>query len=186
MRTGDEDDVYAYRSLPEVARYLPGEPHSEREAAEWVAGARTDGVLDDAHHWLALAIEESGRMIGDLLLRIDGVDGPDGHQAEIGWAMRPRSQGHGFATEAVRALIDAAFADLRLHRVWARLDPTNEPSVRLCERIGMRREARFVRASWHKGSWTDLAIYAVRADEWPTAQAPGTSPAPPVGPASVR
>ncbi len=167
MRPGDADDVYAYRSLPEVARYLPGEPHSEHEAAEWVAGALTDGTIDDAHQWLALAIEQSGRMIGDLLVRLDGVDGPDGRQAEIGWAMRPGSQGHGFATEAVRALVDAAFRDLRLHRVWARLDPTNEPSARLCERVGMRREALFVRASWHKGAWTDLAVYALRADEWP-------------------
>jgi aminoglycoside 6'-N-acetyltransferase len=30
----------------------------------------------------------------------------------------------------------------------------------------MRREALFERASWFKGEWTDLAVYAIRADEW--------------------
>ena len=35
----------------------------------------------------------------------------------------------------------------------------------VCERLGMRREAYFEQGTWFKDQWTDLAIYAIRADE---------------------
>ena len=79
--------------------------------------------------------------------------------------------GNGYATEAARAITSAAFDDLGVHRVWAQLEPANTASARICERLGMRREALFERASWFKGQWTDLAVYAIRADDWRVASA---------------
>ena len=42
----------------------------------------------------------------------------------------------------------------------------NEPSARLAERLGMRREALFVRSEMFKGEWSSAAIYALLADDW--------------------
>jgi aminoglycoside 6'-N-acetyltransferase len=61
--------------------------------------------------------------------------------------------------------MQVAFDEVGVHRVWAQLEPANTPSARICERLGMRREALFEQASWFKGEWSDLAIYAIRADE---------------------
>ena len=99
-------------------------------------------------------------------MHLYGLDVHDGRQAEIGWVFAPDVQGAGYATEAARALVRVAFEEVGVHRVWAQLEPANTASARICERLGMRREALFEGASWFKERWTDLAVYAIRADEW--------------------
>ncbi len=166
MRVEDHADVLAYRSRSEVGVHLPCGVLNGDQVADWIAESITAGRIDQVHPAMTLAVELDGRVIGDVLLRADGIDGVDGKQYEIGWAFNPDHGKQGFATEAARALADTAFKTLGVHRVWARLDPANTPSVRVCERLGMRREALFEKASWWHGRWDDLAIYAIRADEW--------------------
>ena len=55
---------------------------------------------------------------------------------------------------------------MKLHRIFARLDARNEPSARLMERLGMRREALMRKSEWYKGEWTDVIWYAVLSEEW--------------------
>ncbi len=168
FRPEDEGDVLAYRSVPSVVRYIPGEPKTPEQVADLVAERATAGRIDPTSPILTLAVEREGRVVGDVLIHLDGLDGKDGRQAEIGWVFAPDVAGHGYATEAARAIMGAAFDEVGVHRVWAQLDPANTASARICERLGMRREALFVQASWFKQRWTDLAIYAVLADEWTT------------------
>ena len=166
FRPGDEDDVFAYRSVPDVIRYIPGDPKTREQVADLVAERATAGRVDEKSPILTLAVDLGGRVIGDMLLHLDGLDGHDGRQAEIGWVFNPDMGGRGYATEAARAITDIAFREVGVHRVWAQLEPANTASSRICERLGMRREALFENASWFKERWTDLAIYAIRADEW--------------------
>jgi RimJ/RimL family protein N-acetyltransferase len=173
LRPGDEDHVLAYRSIPEVVRYIPGEPKTVEQVGDMVAHSVTAGMLDERHRHVTLAVQLEDRVVGDVLLKLDGLDGADGRQAEIGWVLAPDVHGQGYATEAARAITAVAFDEVGVHRVWAQLEPANTASARICERLGMRREALFEQASWFKGRWTDLAVYAIRADEWRNAL-PGT------------
>ena len=166
FRPGDEEDVFAYRSIPEVVRYIPGDPKTREQVADLVAERATAGRVDEKSPALTLAAQLDGRVIGDVLIHLDGLDGHDGRQAEVGWVFAPDVSGRGYATEAARAITAAAFDQLGVHRVWAQLEPANTASSRICERLGMRREALFEQASWFKERWTDLAVYAIRADEW--------------------
>jgi RimJ/RimL family protein N-acetyltransferase len=109
-------------------------------------------------------------VIGDLLVQAGQLAD---RQAEIGWVLNPAYHGRGLATEAARELLVLAFAELRMHRVWAQLDPRNDASVRLCERLGMRREAYFREDIWFKGEWGDTAVYALLAAEWQAAPRAG-------------
>lgn len=171
FRPGDEEDAFAYRSVPEVVRYIPGDPKTREEVADLVAERATAGRIDEKSLFLTLAVELDGRVIGDVLVHFDGLDGSDGTQAEIGWVFAPDVAGQGYATEAARALVDLAFGELGVRRVWAQLEPENTRSARVCERLGMRREALFVQGAWFKGRWCDLAIYALLAEEWTARQA---------------
>jgi RimJ/RimL family protein N-acetyltransferase len=166
FRPGDEDDVFAYRSVASVVRYIPGDPKTREQVADLVAERATAGRIDERSPILTLAVELEGRVVGDVLIHLDGLDGHDGRQAEIGWVFAPEVQGRGYATEAAGALLRVAFEQLGVHRVWAQLEPANTGSSRICERLGMRREALFEQASWFKERWTDLVIYAIREDEW--------------------
>ena len=123
-----------------------------------------------------IAIENDGRVIGDLMVRVE--DGwaqrsmehlAAGCQAALGWVMSPDATGRGFATEAVRAAIDLCFGPLGLRRVHAGCFADNEPSWRLMERLGMRREEFSRATALHmSGEWLDTMVYAVLAEEWPT------------------
>jgi RimJ/RimL family protein N-acetyltransferase len=166
LRPGDEADVFAYRSVPAVVRYIPGEPKTQEQVADLVAERATAGRVDSTSPILTLAVELEGRVIGDVLMHLDGLDGHDGKQAEIGWVFAPDVAGQGYATEAARAILQAAFDQVGVRRVWAQLEPENTASSRICERLGMRLEATFRQGSWFKERWTDLAIYAMLADEW--------------------
>src|SRR5690606_12118292 len=92
-----------------------------------------------------------------------------GVQAELGWVLDPEFTGRGYATEAVRAVIDVCFGPLGLRRVHAGCFAANEPSWRLMERLGMRREEFSRKTGLHRsGEWMDGMNYAVLAEEWPT------------------
>ena len=81
-------------------------------------------------------------------------------------ARGPYVEGRGLATEASRALVAFAFADIGLHRITAHCDAANERSRRMMERLGMRREAHFRHAAFFDGVWHDQYLYAMLEEEW--------------------
>lgn len=87
---------------------------------------------------------------------------------ELGWAVAPPHQCRGYATEAARAVLSHAFGTARIHRVIATCNPDNTASVRVMEKLGMRREAHFRKGHEQPdGSWTDEYFYALLESEWP-------------------
>ncbi len=151
----------AYRSEPEVARYQSWDaPFTLAQARAFVAGmAGLDPVSPG--RWVQLAIESDGGHVGDVAVRVD----EDGRQARVGITLAGDAQGQGWGTEALGAVLDRLF-EAGLHRVVADCDVRNEASWRLLERVGMRREAHRLRASFWKGEWVDEYEYAVLAEEW--------------------
>ena len=84
----------------------------------------------------------------------------------MGWIFHPDHQGLGYATEATNALLDLGFGPADMHRIFARCDARNDPSWRLMERLGMRREAHFREHGLFKGLWDEEFYYAILRDEW--------------------
>ncbi len=62
--------------------------------------------------------------------------------AEVGlfWAVDPAQQGHGYATEAARALIDFMFTQEKLHHIIATTEYDNTASQAVMRKLGMRLE----------------------------------------------
>ena len=112
---------------------------------------------------LVVELRATGELVGHVNLTI-APDQP--RQGEIGFIFHPDHQGRGYATEAARALIAHAFEHYDLHRVYGRLEPRNEASARVLEKLGMRREALLIENEWVKGEWQSEAIYALLAREW--------------------
>jgi len=75
-------------------------------------------------------------------------------------------RGKGYGREAVGLLVDYLFHDLDLARVGATCDTSNEPSYRLLERLGFRREGMLRAALFHHSAWHDVAVYGVTRSEW--------------------
>lgn len=162
----DVDAVWSYRRLASVSRWL-GSAHPD-------VAAFADDFTRRLPMTLVIIRSEDGVIIGDLMLRItDGWAQRDvavrAHfvQAELGWVLAPDHLGQGYATEAVRALIDFCFGALALRRVTANCFAANESSWRLMERLGMRRESHSRSDALHRElGWQDGYGYALLADEW--------------------
>jgi RimJ/RimL family protein N-acetyltransferase len=162
----DADATWAYRCLVAVGDWLTEIP-TDREAYRAV-------FSDPARLAATVVVEHEGTVIGDLMLRVEDAwsqaevaDQAQGRQAELGWVLDPVHTGHGYATEAVRALIRYCFDELGVRRVVANCFLANETSWRLMDRLGMRREGHAVAESLHRsGRWLDTVTYALLAHEW--------------------
>ena len=162
----DADATFAFRRREEVGRWLTELPSDRTRYRTTFA--------DPRHLATTLVIEHGGRVVGDLMLRVEDAwtqkeAEPQGRglQAELAWVLDPAHRGRGFATEAVRELLRVSFEDLRLHRVVATCFSDNEPSWRLMDRVGLRRELHARADALHRtGRWMDTYGYALTAPEW--------------------
>jgi len=164
----DADATWKYRRLDSVGEWLTEVPTD--------LDAYRATFAEPARLATTLIIELDGKVIGDFMLRVeDGwtqaevADRACGTQAELGWVLDPDHTGRGYATEAVRGLLEYCFSRLGVRRVVATCFLANYTSWRLMERLGMRREGHAVAESLHRsGRWLDTVTYAVLADEWTT------------------
>jgi RimJ/RimL family protein N-acetyltransferase len=148
------------RSREDVTRWLYYEPPTEEQTRAWI-----EGILarpPETGTVFAVELLESAELVGNVNVMVD----PPNRQGEIGFIFHPAHQGHGYATEAARALIGYAFEHYGLHRVFGRLEPRNAASARVLEKLGMRREAHLIENEWVKGEWQSEAVYALLAREW--------------------
>jgi RimJ/RimL family protein N-acetyltransferase len=166
-RRDDLSAVYDIQSRPQVTRYLLFDVRNldqVRIALEERIQAGKPGY-DGERLILALAVvlPEAEAVIGDVVLFRQSREH---RQGELGYIFHPDYSGQGYATEAARMMLRLGFEHYGLHRIIGRIDARNTPSARVLERLGMRREAHFVRNEFIKGEWTDEVIYAMLEDEW--------------------
>lgn len=161
----DLEPFMAMHSDQDVVRYVPYPPLSRDQAVERLEFIATMTAIDDESQNLrfAVVLPDSSELIGDVSL---WSSPNDRQQGSIGFVVNPRFHGHGYATEAAAELLRIGFEEAGLHRITADCDARNTPSARVMERIGMRREAHFLKSMFEKGEWTDEFVYAILADEW--------------------
>lgn len=145
----DAQALFEYRSDPEVYLYQTWLPRSDEEALHFIDDLRSVD-FDTPGTWsqLGIRLRDVSLLVGDL-----GVHFPadEPHQVEIGVTVARGHQGHGFGTEAVTGLLGHLFGPLHKHRVFASVDPRNQASIALLNRVGMRQEAHFRESLWFKG-----------------------------------
>ena len=164
--TEDRDPLYAFHSDPDAVRYVPYPPRTREQVAEVLTRKVANTELRHDGDLLELAVVRAvdSTLIGDVLLALRSVE----HQTlEVGYIFSPAAGGQGYATEAVRALVDLAFGPLGARRVIARVDARNRPSAALLERLAFRLEAHLVENEWFKEELTSELGYALLSREWP-------------------
>jgi RimJ/RimL family protein N-acetyltransferase len=161
----DLDDLAPIYASEDVARYLYW---SVRDRAETLAKLkscimRPVEVVDENVLPVAAVLNESGRVVGDFILRWTN----DEHrQGEIGGSLHPDYHGRGLAVEVYRELLAIGFEQFSLHRIVGRCDARNVASIRALEKVGLVREAHLVENEFVKGEWTDEVVLAIRRSQW--------------------
>jgi RimJ/RimL family protein N-acetyltransferase len=161
----DLDALHTYHQLPEVARYLMWPPRSREETAKSLRYRIEHPALEQEGDVLVLAVElrETGTLLGEVNL---GWVSEANRTGEFGFIFDPRHHGRGYAREAAVEMLRLGFEGLGLHRVIGRADARNDASANLMTRLGLRKEAHFVRNEYVKGEWADEVVFAMLADEW--------------------
>ena len=102
------------------------DPPTLAERVELAARQRADAANGSGVTYGMFAGDQP---VGKVWLEVDGP------KATMGWWLRAGATGNGYATEAVRAMLELAF-DSGIERVEAHTDPDNAPSRALAERAG--------------------------------------------------
>jgi len=164
IQLGDSALIFAYRSDSAANQYQGWIPKTVDDVDDFITN-RTAPEINLSGTWFQLVIikKDTDELIGDI-----GVHflNSDGCQVELGITLNENHQGKGFATEALKGVINFLFDDLNKHRITASIDPRNLKSIQLFERLGFRKEAHFKQSILIKGGWVDDLIYAILKDEW--------------------
>lgn len=151
-RLSDEADWRRIEDDDEVRRGLDWPLRTARQVKDHLIARTSHTALSQSGDLLVLAVELRGRVIGDVSLHLRTV-APETRVAEIGWLQLTTEGGHGYATEAARAMLELAFGELGACLVTAVVDRSNIASARLALRLGFRpaggtaRNATFVMAA---------------------------------------
>lgn len=158
----DSEEFFTYRSLPEVCEYQSFMPRNISEAGGFIRKIPVEANIPNTWFQLAIVNKNEDRLIGDIGIHFL----EDNAQVEIGYTLAPSYQGKGYAIEALKAVLNYVFSNLKKHRITASVDPNNSKSIRLLERLGMRKEAHFIKSYRMGDMWVDDCIYAMLKEEW--------------------
>ena len=157
IRHSDAKAMYAYARDADVARYVLWEPHrSLLDTIETIA----DIKRQYRHGWpssFAIALAENDQIIGTIGYMWLNAEYAS---AEIGYSLSKAYWNQGYMTEALSAVIDYSFRQLKLHRIEAQYDIRNPASGRVMQKAGMTQEGMFRDRIFNKGEYCSVSVYA--------------------------
>jgi RimJ/RimL family protein N-acetyltransferase len=110
-------------------------PYEKDMAEKWIATHRAQ-YEEGTHATFGIVLKEAGTLVGVISLSLN----PRVRSGELGYWIGAPYWSCGYCTEAAAALVDFAFASLKLHKVSAHHLARNPASGRVMQKIGMSKE----------------------------------------------
>ncbi|CAD5109054.1 GNAT family N-acetyltransferase [Zestomonas carbonaria] len=173
LRRWRDEDLPALAALsadPEVMRHFPA-PLGQDESAALLGRIRAHFDEHGFGLW-ALERRDSGELIGFTGLLKVSFEVHFAPAVEIGWRLARMHWGQGLASEAARAALACGFGRLGLEEIVSFTTTGNQPSRRVMEAIGMRRDPAgdFEHPLISAGHpLRPHVLYRLRRDEWEAA-----------------
>ena len=163
MEMSDANDMYSYASLDEVTRYLLWTPHLNiDETKGYIEYVRREYRKGSVADW-AISLDSESRMIGTV--GFSAVD-RENNSVELGYVLSPLYWGKGYAREALRRAVEAAFCELGAHRVQLRIMDGNVRSENVALACGFRKEGSLRDLLLVNGAYRTIHIYSLVSDEY--------------------
>lgn len=160
----DAEAVFAYRSDALVNRYQGWIPASISDVYYFI-NYKVSQEMNLPGTWVQFVLvrKDTQELIGDIGVHFLSADT---FQVEMGCTLNKLYHGKGYALEALKGMISYLFHELNKRRIIASIDPRNESSIKLYERLGFRKEAHFRESIFQNGEWADDMVYAMLKNEW--------------------
>ncbi len=157
---------YDMLSNLENMKYRSSEPKNVEEAHRYIDwGIKCAEQKPCINYRYAAVLKEPGELIGSCELAYTDKD-----PAELAWELHRDYWRKGYGTEIGRTLLKLGFETLKIRRIIADCNTLNKGSYGIMEKIGMRREAHYVK--YYRGNsalnheWCDKYLYAILRDEY--------------------
>lgn len=165
-----EDAAEAYRNWctdPKTNQFLDWDLHRDINETKTILQSWIDNYANGAYDWV-VELKDNHELIGSISV----VNGPNRHDwehgiAEVGYCYGSKYWGHGYATEALRAVIEYLLNDAGMYLVQARHITGNPASGRVMQKAGMKQETvlRARRINKVTKERNDLVVYSIIKDE---------------------
>jgi RimJ/RimL family protein N-acetyltransferase len=162
----DWEDLFEYLSNPEVVKY---EPYGVYTKDESMIEAMERHEEQNNRFW-AVCLKDSSKMIGHIYFAQS--EPLEFRTWELGYVFNPAFYGHGYATEACKAILQYGFLVKKAHRIVAGVNVLNQASWNVLERLQMRKEAHMLQNVFFKKTtegepiWNDSYRYAILSSEY--------------------
>ena len=160
----DLSKIHELHSIPEVDEYNTlGVPKDIKDTKSLL-----DPIIRDQkgkirkHYWFRIILKENDQFIG-----LSGINlSADRYKiGEIFYKLLPTYWGNGYATEVSKTLIKFGFESLKLHRIEAGVATEHIKSIRVLEKVSMKREGIRRKILPIRGVWKDNFHYAILEDD---------------------
>ena len=157
LEDSDATEILFFRSDERILKFIDIIKATRIEDAHSFIQKINNGIIKNEWLYWGIALHEDDKLIGTICLWNILKE----HlRAEVGFVLHPDLQGKGLMTEALVAVINFAFLDLRLHSLEGRVNPANTASIKLMERNNFIREAYFKEDYYCNGRFGDTAVFS--------------------------
>jgi [ribosomal protein S5]-alanine N-acetyltransferase len=122
-------------------------------------GAYLTRYAQPATEGFLVCVHDSGAMAG--MITIDSIVRGRFQSASVSYAAFAPATGKGYMSQGLALVLEYAFTELRLHRLEANIQPGNQPSLRLIQRLGFRKEGYAPAMLFIDGAWRDHERWAI-------------------------
>jgi len=159
IKMTDAPEVFVLRGTDKTMQYIDREKLVNIDEAKTLIQKILDSLTsNEGIMWCITLIDKPETLIGTIghwrLIK-------QHYRAEVGYMLHPDHWNKGIMKEALLAVIEYGFKDMKLHSIEAHINPANLASAALLEKTGFTREAYFKEDFFFKGEFTDTAVYSL-------------------------
>jgi [ribosomal protein S5]-alanine N-acetyltransferase len=162
VRVEDIDEIFVLRADPVTNKNSLRPLITKKEQAmEFIQKIENLVINKEGISWVICEKNGNDKVIGNIgIWRLM----KEHYRGEIGYILCHEFHGKGMMSEAMRAVIDYGFNQLKLHSIEARVSPRNQPSITLLERNNFIREGFFKEDFFANGQFYDSIQYSLIND----------------------
>ncbi|MBD3247898.1 GNAT family N-acetyltransferase [Candidatus Falkowbacteria bacterium] len=160
----DANSIYKHANDKKVFRYttLPY-PYTKKDALEFIPIAQK-GLREQTDYELGIAMKDEDSIIGMIALK--HIDRENKLSAEIGYWLGVKYWRQGITSEAAGLMLDFAFYDLNLNKVFAKVMEPNQASVKLLQKLGFKKEGFLRKHEKRNGVWMNVIYLGLLKKEY--------------------
>jgi [ribosomal protein S5]-alanine N-acetyltransferase len=165
VQMGDLQAMHKMRTDSAIMAYMDTEiPKTINDTQKKIEQELDSFSKGNSVYW-AITLKDTNEMVGGAgYWRIT----KEHFRAEIGYQLMQQYWRKGYSLEALKSIIQFGFEKMGLHSIEGNVNPKNDPSIKLLEKLGFKQEAYFKENFYYNGKFLDSLIYSLLVSNWNT------------------